>query len=110
MKYLSVPEVAQRLGLSRSKAYRVIKNMVRVNIDGAIRIPEDALTSYLASRTILPWDDSTGGPRRGGATTTSEASGSGRRSRRAIARSRSSGSEPTSSVRLTQPRTVNRAG
>jgi len=47
--FLRVPELAKELGVSKSKAYTIIKNgFPHVVIGGSIRIPRVALTRLVA--------------------------------------------------------------
>lgn len=54
-KLLKVPEVAQMLGLSRSKAYELTKakKLPVINLDGCVRVPEDKLHEWIEKNTVL---------------------------------------------------------
>ncbi|KUN07185.1 excisionase [Streptomyces yokosukanensis] len=49
---LTVPEVMTRLKLGRSKVYDLIRShrLVSIKIDGARRIPADAVTDFVRGR------------------------------------------------------------
>src|SRR5690606_26652776 len=106
-RLLTVAQVAERLAVSRSTAYRIVREMLRVHVGGQIRVPEDAVERYLARRTEAPWDESSSAATSGTPTTkTGKGSGKGRRSARETAASPKSGSASSSLLRPIRPRTA----
>ncbi len=50
MKYLTAADIAERLQISRAAAYRVAGQCLHIRVGRLVRVPEDALTKYLANR------------------------------------------------------------
>ena len=50
----TVREVAEQLRLSKRAAYRIVRNMKRVEIGGRILVPATALADYIAARMQQP--------------------------------------------------------
>lgn len=50
---LRAPEVAKLLGVSRAKAYRLIKagELPTVRIGGSVRVPREALREWISANT-----------------------------------------------------------
>lgn len=109
MTLLTVAEVGRRLGVSKATAYRLVQHMIRVEVGGSVRVPEEALARYLAQRTITPWDDSTNAVKRGGRTTkTRPGAASVSHYARPTGSSRKKGSDTPSWLRPIRPRTAKR--
>lgn len=53
-RYLSPAQVAQRLGVSRAFAYRMLKSMRVVKLERTVRVAEEVLEEYVAARTSKP--------------------------------------------------------
>ena len=54
-RYLSPSEIAERLGVSRAKVYRMLHDIRRVKLgDRMVRVLESDLEAYLQERTIRP--------------------------------------------------------
>ncbi len=55
-RYLRIEEVAQRLGIGRSTAYRHIQagRIPSIRIGGSVRVPERALDAWEAAATRQP--------------------------------------------------------
>ncbi len=112
MSYLTAPQIAARLGVSRATAYRIAREClhIRVGVAGkSIRVPEQALTAYLARHTTVPeWGKSTNARQaaRTGVTTPTRAGGTGgKRSAPAMRRSPAQGSGNSNWYQPIQPRT-----
>jgi excisionase family DNA binding protein len=111
MTLLTIEQVAERLGVSRRTVYRLLPDMMRVNVGRAVRVPEEALAKYLAEHTRSPWDGSIGVAGRGTATGKTRAgSGGAGRSERRTPGSPASDSDKPSWLRPIQPRTARRSG
>lgn len=53
---LGVAQVMERLGLSRSAAYREMQRMEHVIVgEKSVRVTSAALEAYIRSRTVAPW-------------------------------------------------------
>jgi hypothetical protein len=73
-RFLTAGDIAAELQISRAKAYRIMRDMLHVKIDGLLRVPRAAFEVYLQERERIGWQsDSTSGARRGGAGTTNQA-------------------------------------
>jgi hypothetical protein len=53
--YLTAADVAERLKVSKSSAYRIMKQCMAVYLPGGIRVTEAELERYLAARTRREW-------------------------------------------------------
>lgn len=57
VKYLTANDIAERLQVSRSTAYRIARECSHVRMGPmgrAVRVTEEALTQYLERRTVVP--------------------------------------------------------
>ncbi len=59
MKYLSPKDIADRFGISRAHAYRLIAGMRTVRLGDCVRVAERDLETYLSKHERKPWDNST---------------------------------------------------
>jgi predicted DNA-binding transcriptional regulator AlpA len=53
-RYLSAKEIREALGISRSNAYSIMKELPRVKIGSSIRVSESAFELWLKRQTIQP--------------------------------------------------------
>jgi excisionase family DNA binding protein len=51
-RYLAVSEIAFRLGVSRARAYQVIRECTRIKYGRSVRVPESAFQQWLEEHTI----------------------------------------------------------
>src|SRR5689334_7698639 len=68
---LTVPELAQRLRVSRRSAYRLARKMVHAEIGGRLLVPEPTVDQFIEThlKEAEPWDPSTSETRRTTPTT-----------------------------------------
>jgi excisionase family DNA binding protein len=103
---LGVAQAAEELGVSKSTAYRLAKEMLHARIGRQIRVPGKALGRYIQRQLIEPWENSlsvatpTTRMRK-----TAKADGSGSRSKLATEKSQKPNSGNSNSGTPIQPHT-----
>lgn len=54
MQLLAPTEIAKRLSISRSAAYRLVKRLEHIYVESSLRVRETVLQEYLERRTVRP--------------------------------------------------------
>jgi hypothetical protein len=78
-RFLSADDIAKRLGVSRSRAFEIMRDMSRLKIGRSVRVSVEALAAWERRVTIGPGCGSTSAARPIGASSTANASRSRRR-------------------------------
>ena len=107
LKYLSVSDIAELLGVSKRSAHRIAHECLHVRVPGGIRVPRPALENYLAKCQEVPWENYSSAASR--STVISDGkTGNGSKSRyvRKTAKLLKQGYEMPSWVRIGYPRTT----
>lgn len=106
-RLLTVPEIADRLRISKRSAYRVAREMMHAEIAGRLVVPEQAVERYIEQKLKEPtWANSTGATGPSMATTSiATASANGNRSARRTKALPVPGSETSSCRRPIEVRT-----
>ena len=103
---LTIAEVASTLGVSKSTAYRLAKQMLHAKVGRQIRVPRKSLNTWIRNQTIQPWENSTSAARSTTATTkTSADEGAGSHLEREIVKSQKPSSENSNLRKPIQIRT-----
>lgn len=53
-RYVSAQEIMEALGVSRGRAYQLMREMPRVKVGRTVRVTEAAFKRWLEARTVLP--------------------------------------------------------
>lgn len=70
-KLLTIPELAERLRISKRSAYRVVREMTHATLAGRLVVPETAVERYIAARLVEPAQEWRRSPSSRGASATS---------------------------------------